>query len=162
MNTHVRDNFLETAPAWATGAGQVIVTAAANTLRSRSAVQSDVQTSQTTMSTSYTDLATAGPTLSGLATGTTALIFVNAFMQNDTAGAQCFAAVDVSGASSSSPSDQRALRFEASGANDVHRGSTQFLYSGLTAGANTFKVQYRVSAGTGTFANRAIFGVSLS
>ena len=83
-------------------------------------------------------------------------------MANDTAGARCFAAVDVSGATTSAPSDGRALRYESSAANDEIRSTAFYLYTGLTPGGNTFKVQYRVSAGTGTFANRYLFGVALS
>lgn len=158
----IRDNFLETAAAKASASGQLIVASGANTIRARAASQSDVQTSQTTTSTSYTDLATAGPTLTTLTTGDTALIFINAYMANDTAGAKCYAAVDVSGATSSSPSDQRAIRLESSAANDEARFGTVWLYTGLTPGGNTFKMQYRVTAGTGTFANRSIIGFSLS
>lgn len=162
MNTHVRDNFLETAPAQATAAGGLIVTSGSNSISARLAVMFEVATSQTTTSTTYTDLATAGPSLTTLSTGTTALIFINSYIANDTAGAKSYVAVDVSGASSSSPSDTRALRYESGAAADEVRAGTSHLYSGLTPGGNTFKMQYRVSGGTGTFANRSIIGYSLS
>lgn len=162
MNSHVRDNLLETAPAKAAAAGGIIATSGANSVVNRLIVTDEIQTSETTTSTSYTDLATAGPDLVTLSTGTTALILITAYMANSTAGAKCYAAVDVSGATSSSPSDQRSIRFESSAANDEARIGGAHLYTGLTPGGNTFKLQYRVTAGTGTFANRTIIGLSFS
>lgn len=162
MNQQVRDNFLETAPAKAISAGGLIVTTGANSIINRLVASDAVETSQTTTSTSYTDLATVGPDLVTLATGTTALIFWSAYMSNNTAGAKCYASIFVTGASSVSPIDNISLRYESGAANDEIRAGTAHLFTGLTAGGNTFRVQYRVTAGTGTFANRQIAGFSLS
>lgn len=162
MNTHVRDDLLETAPAKAAAAGGLIVTTGANSIAARLMATDTVATSQTTTSTSYTDLATAGPDLTTLATGTTALILWSAFVRNDTSGAETFVSIAVSGASTVSAADTIALRHETAGANQYARLSMWHYFTGLTAGGNTFTMKYKVDAGTGTFANRSIAGFSLS
>jgi 6,7-dimethyl-8-ribityllumazine synthase len=160
-NASVRDNLLETAPAKFTAAGQMFVSTAANAGAARTPSTATVATSETQTSTSYVALATAGPTVSSLTTGTQALVAMSAQMGNGTSGQNNFVGVAVSGASSVAAADTISLRYQSFGANARHRASTVHLLTGLTAGSNTFSLQYRVDAGTGTWLDRNIVVVPL-
>jgi hypothetical protein len=59
----------------------------------------------------------------------------------------------VSGATTRAASDDEILGNIAS---NVINTSNVFLITGLTAGTNTFTLNYRVTAGTGTYLRRAI------
>lgn len=117
-----------------------------------------VATSQTTTSTSYTDLATSGPAVS-LETGTTALVTVTAGISNTVSGSQISAmGFAISGATTVAASDSFSLQNQAlaavAGAQIV--ASASFYVTSLTAGTNTFTSKYRVTGGTGSFALRSI------
>lgn len=159
MNTQVRDNFNETAPAKATGSGGYIVTTGANTVAQRSFATANVLTSETTTSTTYTDLTTSGPSVTAT-TGTQALVLWSCRIDNSTAGGFGVASIDVSGATTVAASDTIGILYESGNANDSSRAGVAHLFS-LTAGSNTFKMQYRVSTGTGSFQNRRIQVVPL-
>ncbi len=115
-----------------------------------------VATSETTASTSYTDLATAGPAVT-VTTGTVALVIVSASLANDTAGRFAFMGYAVTGASSLGAGDAIALSYESSAADDELQASWVSLRTDLTAGSNTFTAKYRAAtSGTATFKNRHI------
>lgn len=117
-------------------------------------IGSEVLTSQSTASTSYVDLATAGPSVT-LVTGTTALVSFNCFMGLGV-GEAGYIAVAVSGATTLAASNNyQAEAFVASTAAEITTGKT-FVFSGLTAGTNTFKLQYRVGSGTVEFIRREL------
>lgn len=155
MNTHVRDNFDETAPAKATAAGRLIVSSGSNTVAERAFNEANTAASETTSSTSYTDLATTGPAVT-TTTDTRALLFWGAQMSNDTGGGLNSMSYAITGATAQSASDARAVRAESSATGDVYRAFSADLVFGLTAGSNTFTAKYRVSTGTGTFLNRQL------
>lgn len=155
MNTHVRDNFNESAPAKATSGSGFIVTTGANTILQRTAVSNEVLALQTTTSTSYTDLTSAGPSVT-VTTGTIALVSIVAAIQNNTAGQTSYVGVDISGATSAAANDNQSLHFESTVATDEIRTSVCYIQDGLAAGSNTFKMQYRVSGGTGAWQRRRI------
>jgi hypothetical protein len=153
LNTYLRDNSNETAPAKATGAGGLIVTTAANAIVQRTPTSATVATSQTTTSTSYGDLATAGPSVT-VTTGAQAIVFVTASMSNNVAANTTRADFVVSGATTRAASDATALINESGTANEGFRGSAVTFVS-LTAGSNTIKEQYRVTGvTTGTINDR--------
>lgn len=154
-NAGVRDNLNETAPAKATTAGRLIVTTGANAVTERQVSQANIATSQTTSSTSFTDLTTVGPSVT-VTTGTSALVWFAAQMQNSGTNAVTQCAVAVSGATTVSPDTGADLYIDGLGAGQAIRASTVHLFTGLTAGSNTFKLQYRVGSGTGTFYDRSI------
>ena len=155
MNTHVRDNFLETGPAVATTSSELIVSDGSNSLAARRPEYDRVNTGETTASTSYTNLATSGPSVT-VTTGTRALISIGAEMSNSGAGARAFVAVDISGATTVSAADLTAFIYESSVADDEIQASMTYVYETLSAGSNVFKAEYRVSGGTGSFANRGL------
>jgi hypothetical protein len=155
FNTHVRDNLLETAPAKATIAGRIMVTTGANAIAERQVTQSDIATGQTTTSSSFTDLATVGPSVT-VTTGTKAFVWFGAQMSNTAANVVMQIAVNISGATTQAPDTTADLYFDGLAAGNAFRATTCHLFTNLTAGSNTFKLQYRVGAGTGTFYDRSL------
>lgn len=158
FNTHIRDNLLETAPAKAANAGGYFVTSGTNSIVERVVGANEVDTSETTTSTSFTDLATAGPAVT-VTTGTKALVIITANLTNNTASAYSIVGLSISGASSVSASDANALSFRQSatgGGPQDPQVTWSKIYTGLTAGSNTFTTKYRVTAGTGTFQRRRL------
>jgi hypothetical protein len=119
-----------------------------------------VSTGQTTTSTSFTDLATAGPSVT-LTTGTTVIVATTSLHSNTSANANAnqgnnYHGFSVSGASTVGAADGYSAR-----GPQIHNshtyGRTSVMYvSGLTAGSNTFTSKYRVQDGTGTFSERHI------
>jgi hypothetical protein len=126
-----------------------------NVLNTRLNNTATVTTGETTTSTTFTDLATVGPTVSSLTTGTFALVFLGSAIDNNTAGSSGLMSVDVSGATTTAASDANSTSYLSPAANQAARIST-FVPLTLTAGSNTFKAKYRVTANTGTFTNRKI------
>jgi hypothetical protein len=172
LNQYQRDNLLETSPATATTAGDIVYADAANSMGSRLALGaagtlmvSDGTDPQwrtiksvsglptaTTTSTSYISFAswTGGSTISTTATtGTKALVFMTARVSNSTAGSSVFLGFEVSGATTLAFSDNRAGRYESSVANDVANPAVMEDVT-LTAGSNTFTAGGRVDGNTGT------------
>lgn len=154
FNTHIRDNLLETAPAKATTAGRLFVSTGVNAIAERAISESLVSTAETTTSTSNTNLATVGPAVT-ITTGTQALIWFGAKIENTTGSQAALMDFAVSGASTRTAADDTCLRHEAS-ANDDVRACTITFITGLTAGSNTFTAKYWVGGGTGTFSNRRL------
>jgi hypothetical protein len=157
FNTYVRDNFLQTAPALATTAGSLFVGVGSNSIAERIPKVADVTTGESTSSTSYTDLATVGPTVT-VSTGTSALVFWCATANNTTG----FPLVGyaVSGASTVSASDTQAANC-VSASSATSTISKFNLQTGLTAGTNVFTLQYKATSGTSTFQRRRIIVIPL-
>ena len=156
-NAHVRDNFNETAVAKATAAGQIFVATGLNALAARTPTEATVATSQGTTSTSYVDLATVGPTISTLTTGTQAIVFLTAQISNSGANSS-FMGIDVSGATTVAAADTDALLVV--GTSAVRATCIVFL-TGLTPGTHTFTAKYRTTAGTATYVNRNVVVIPL-
>lgn len=161
FNTYIRDNLLTTAPGIASGADKFILSSGANALMEREWKWDEVTTSQQTSSTSYTNLATTGPTVT-VTTGTKALVLWHVRAQNSSANQIAYAGITVSGASSKVPAGETVSFLDSLGANQPFTHGGAWLYTDLTAGSNTFTVQYRVSSGTGTFAYRSLFVLPFS
>jgi hypothetical protein len=108
-----------------------------------------VTTNQTTGSTSYTDLATTGPSVT-LTTGTSAIAIWGARYDDDTnLGADGWMSIAVSGASTVSASDNySAYGFQGFGGNNQLPIVFGYKFTGLTAGSNTFTAKYRRSGGS--------------
>lgn len=129
FNTHQRDNL--------------------TALQAQSAV---VAAAETSTSTSYANLATVGPALT-LVTGTQVLLTVGAEMAAS-AAASVYMSAAVSGASTLAAADPSAVVANSSSVFNVSQQSYQSLFTGLTAGTNTFTAKYKVSGNTGTWINR--------
>lgn len=109
-----------------------------------------VATSQTTASTSYTALATAGPAIT-ISTDVAAEVTVSATLSNSGAN-QTWMGFAVSSATTLASAEVRSLCLAGT---VVQRASAKFTVA-LNAGSNIFTAQYKVNAGTGTFVDREI------
>jgi hypothetical protein len=124
-------------------------------------VSSTVSASANHNTTSYTTLG-AGPAVS-LLTATTALVTLSCFMNPAAGGENMYASAAVSGATTSAAADSRALIQGINGGTGWGgRVSSHYLFTGLTAGSNTFTMRVRMgSANTGAFADRTISAVGI-
>ena len=122
-------------------------------------VSAFVATQQTTTSTTFTDLSTVGPSVS-VQTNTSALVTLSSYMTSSATGA--IASFAVSGATTIAASSNQTsgfvLQMTISSANTPQETLTStFLITSLTAGVNTFKMQYEnAAAGTALFQSRSI------
>lgn len=112
----------------------------------------EVQTQESTTSTSFVDLATPGPAVSAL-TGSKALVIVSAQFVTS-AASDGFMGAAVSGASTVAASANQSAYFGASSGNQSI--SSQLLFTSLTPGVNTFTAKYSVTTGTCNFLRRRI------
>lgn len=169
-NTYVRDNMLQSLPALASAtAGNHYVSTAANAMAERTITSATAVGVSTTTATSYGNLADAVTTSVTATTGTAALVFFSAKMANSLADTTCQVSVAVSSATTIASSDSWMLSQDGLPATRSGRGGMVHLFSpnngiasnGLTAGSNVFTLQYKVSAGTGTFQRRDIAVIAL-
>lgn len=158
FNTHVRDNLLETAPAKATAGvttGSYPVKTATNQIGFRQPSIVTVLTSQSTSNTSYSNLATTGPSAT-LTTGARALVAISCSLFNSGTNSSLMS-VEVSGATSFSATDDHAIRHrDGTGTSGEEQLSQVYMFTTLNPGSNTFTAKYRVIGGTGTYSNRHI------
>lgn len=161
FNTYVRDNLLETAPAKATTAGSLIVSAGANQIAERIPARATDYTARTTASTSYTSL--ASPVSVTVSSGVQAIVFFTARISNNTAGQTGYVALEFEYEGSTSPAaDVSSLQFTSASSNQAFQGSYATLSGiGYSAGINTITMKQRVSGGTGTFDNRILTVIPL-
>ena len=117
-----------------------------------------VETPQTTTSTAYTDLPTAGPAITAMITAIgKALVIVTCMQSQSDSAYQQFMSFAVSGATTLAANDAKAYAIKAS-SSSPNRASAVSLVTDLTAGLNTFTAKYRTSSGanTATFETREI------
>lgn len=158
FNTFVRDNLNECPTAKTTTAGSIFVGTGTNQLAeqipTRDAVTTGTLLGESTTSTSYTNLATPGPTVT-VATQTQALVCLYAQLANSTSGVATWYSYAVSGATTLAPDDGTAILMQA-GAGVGQRVGATILQTGLTPGINTFTAQYKVGSGTGSWNSRRL------
>jgi hypothetical protein len=152
FNQYVRDNLNETAPAKASALNQWIVSAGANAVVARQISALSIATSESTSSTSFTDLATPGPAIAAT-TGTAAFVTMASSIANTGSGFD-LVAVAVSGATTVAAVEANSIGL-APGTTGA-RLAGGVLLTGLNAGTNTFTLKYRVSASSGSFLDRRI------
>jgi len=116
---------------------------------------------QSTASTTYVDLATV--TSVTVTTGTSALCVWHASGLNATGNAGIFVSVAVSGATTVAASDTIANLVQTPSSSlgvyfPIHSGH---IFTGLTAGSNTFTIKFRTGSGTAFFDTRGIQVVAL-
>lgn len=117
-----------------------------------------IATSQTTTSTSYTDLATVGPTVT-VTIGASGMALVLWSTRRFNSGVNWTSmSFDVSGANTIAATDSDTL--SSSTGIDIVDG-TQVLLTGLSPGSTTFKAKYRVTGGTGTWIDRRLSVIPL-
>ena len=112
--------------------------------------------------TSYEDLQVANWLMPGapvtvtVTTGTIALVLFGARLGNSSAGFRTFLSFAVSGATTLAASDNHAISYEASVANDTAEFSGHYLLDTLTPGSNTFTLYARKNGGLATLNNPRI------
>ena len=116
---------------------------------------SDVTTNQTTTSTSYTNLATTGPSIT-LTPGVTQdyILAGKSYVYSNTGGNNVFAGISVAGAT---PLDKYAVTVTSP--NNVSiEAATATIVASSHANNTSDLLQYRVVSGTGAYQNRVITG----
>jgi len=117
-------------------------------------VGSTVATSESATGNAYADLTTSGPSVTVSISGTgTALVTITAQSSSTSPSGTCSAAIEVSGATAIAAAD--AYSRTTYGTAAIQSSST-YLITGLTAGSNTFKLQYKASTPSCNFSNRSI------
>jgi hypothetical protein len=176
LNTHVRDNFLETSAATVTTAGDISYADAANSMGSRIAIGTAgwtfvsngttptwratdglvgdaTYTAAAAWPTSFTDLSNAlwgtGTTVAvSVGTGTQAMVFFGArYVDHPTLGSNVQLSYRVSGATSISSSNTWGTVTESDPAGTLISAGRGHYQNALTTGTNTFTVQALVSTG---------------
>jgi hypothetical protein len=156
-NASVRDNLLMTAPALATTATGYFVATGTNAIAQRVPSSDAIATTQSTGSTSYADLTTAGPQVT-ITTGVAALVCFGSWMTNDTGGARALMSYTMSGATSAAAQDltSSSVQITTSSSGCYIAATRTYMHTSLTSGSTTFKTQYKVSTGTGTYQQRTL------
>ncbi len=113
-------------------------------------VADTIITSETTASTSYADLATVGPSITGLSDGSYMVIYSHT-SSNNTGGFTAFMSISVDGVAASD--DDMAL------ATQVGSTAIQVTFVTLTGGNHSIVAKYRVNGGTGTFGRRRLAAI---
>jgi len=110
-----------------------------------------------TTSTSYVTTLTADTTAISvtLVTGTTAKIDLNAHARINSADS-VYLTYSVSGATTIAAADANGVRVAHVAANGAFAHARSAIITGLTAGTNTFTLNYRVSASTSTWETRSL------
>ena len=120
-----------------------------------------VNTSETTTSTTYADLATTTDQITvPIGSSGKALVFFQAKMSNSGANYN-YVSLELSGANTVAASDGICIQHASSAANIQRQSGTPLLLTGLTEGFTTFKLKYRTNTGTATFSNRRITVIPL-
>jgi hypothetical protein len=115
-------------------------------------------TDSQTSTTEWSDLDTAGPSLT-VTTGTRALVFMSAHATIDDAASSASCSWDISGATTREPQDVTMLLFDGLAAGKTMRASQwDLIETTLTPGENTFTMKYKVGVDTtvATFQNRML------
>lgn len=115
-----------------------------------------IATSQTTTSTSYTNLATVGPRVTITSRGTRALCLFSAAMFNSSSVNGSAMAIDVSGATTIAAADAQNIRVTAGNSGYAFKAAGFALLT-ITPGSNTYTAKYKASAGTSTFVDRHLY-----
>ena len=121
-----------------------------------------VATSESTASTTYTDLTTTTDQVT-VTVGQSGVVIVLLQAQLTTTGGTHYAYVGValSGANTQAASNALGLQYIPWTAGFLHQAGDAFALPGLAPGATTFKMKYAVGNYTGTFANRRITVLAL-
>lgn len=156
LNTHLRDNLLETAPAKATtSGGSYFVAQGPNRLAERIMKANRVTAAQSTKMSSYTDLGTIGPIVT-VETGTRALVFLGCALTTDTDQAESSMGFAVTGETNKPASDDKAFSFSGFAVSGHIRSGMVFYVDDLNEGQNSFTAKYRTSDGSASFWDRFI------
>jgi hypothetical protein len=146
-----------TAPAVATSAGGLIATSGANSVVQRTPNAAQITAGESTTSTSYTATltnASTGPSVT-VACGPRALVAFHTRQITSVNNINAWTSYTISAPTNLAASDNWAVSYDVVG-TQVYHGLT-LIEPNVTAGTNTFTMQYRVGgSATATFGSRRI------
>jgi hypothetical protein len=149
LNTHLRDNLNMLAPALATTMSSFFAATAANTLAEFQCKSARIATSESTTSTTYVDLATAGPAVT-LDTQEHAIVIIAAKTAMTVTDNACVMSWATSGATTNAASDTWCLLHEGMFASNDMSGCSIYRTQSLNPGSNTFTAKYRRGGASGS------------
>lgn len=156
LNIHLRDNLMETEVAKATTPLGLIISDGPNKLLERTIGHAEVGAGETTTSTSYTDLTTAGPSVT-VETGSRAFWFLTSEISIDTANVTARVSVAISGATNQPAANTGFLQIDGISIDKAVRIGVANYSDELTPGTNTFTCKYASPSGAvATFTDRNI------
>jgi hypothetical protein len=153
-----RDDLNLTMPALASASGQHFVATGANATAARLSVAQNITVSEATTNTSYAALTTAGPAVT-VTCGPFVLVGMSAKLTHNTATASGFMSYAISGASTTSATDNVSITRQFSATTESLRCSSVLIQVGMTGGSNIFTALYRTSAGSAGFDSRHLFAI---
>jgi hypothetical protein len=159
LNTHLRDNMLETEAAKATGGGLFFGAALNSIVERKPAYHQVLAAVNRTGATTY---AGTQPSVT-VSTSDRALVFWSADFENNTANVNTWSSINVTGASTIAASDDYSCVDSSTAAARNNQRMQHHFYTSLTPGSNTFAMQYRVSnaGSTGTWNNRRLLVIPM-
>jgi len=159
-NQYARDNLNVSEASVALTAGGLICTlSGANTLVQRSPAVQMVSTYESTASTSYVDLTTAGPAIT-VSHGVVMFISVGCLCRAANVGLGTAMSFAMSGSNTVAAADANCFYIESGNADDIFCGTWTTIATGLSSGTTTLTAKYRaVGATTATFAHRLLVAV---
>lgn len=123
-----------------------------------------IVTSETTTSSSFTDLATVGPEVT-VNVGQNGLLLVGIYAYEDSSTGDNRPSMGfaLSGANTASASDDKSIVMEAVAGGSEQRQGATFLLTGLNPGSTTITAKYKRVSGSGSsiFATRRVWAVPL-
>jgi len=105
-----------------------------------------VGANESTTSTSFTDLSTAGPAVT-ITTGTKAFVILGCRMEGASTSTRGYMGFAVSGSSSVAANEGRAQELKVVADQFIDQKSFGYIITGLTAGSNTFTAKYKSQTG---------------
>lgn len=153
LNTYLRDNLNETAPAKCTSSGSWFIGAGPNAIQERIPQFSLVTASETTSSTSYANLETVGPSVT-VTSGSRCLIIISASIANGLVNTQSFIGYEITGTTTQAITDTLSLTTDGVTEDKVHRRCQILMEENMNPGVNTFTLKYKTTANTSTFSER--------
>lgn len=165
LNTHLRDNLLETAPSKATQVGSLFFTQGPYRLAESTIQVSRIGDDQHLENDSWSDLARKGPVVT-VTTRDRALVVLACRMGNDNINGRIAAdypagegtsymGFEVKGDSDIDPSDSRCLQLAGRNSTFLTVSGCIFVVEDLEPGVNIFTAKYKTSGGSnGEFSDR--------
>ncbi len=161
MNTHLRDNVLELAPAKATtNLGSWFISQGPNRIEERLVRTARVDTTQSTKSSSWTDLDTVGPQVT-VTTGQAAIVMLGCRTGNTILDNSASMGFKITGYTDQEPEEKFSIQSDGRSANTHAQWGVTFYVDDLNPGINTFTCKYKVGGETGQFSQRFIGVLSL-
>lgn len=157
LNTHLRDNMLETAPAKSTTTGGAwFISQGPYKIAERQVkVNRSASGFVAVTSTSYTDSPKFGPQVT-VDTGTNAIVMLSCLLGNNTIDTVTNMGFEISGETERAPDDKYSVQTGGLAANTNAIYGVTYFISDLNPGVNIFTCKYKTSSNSALFNYRFI------